>query len=271
MTIEFLKPGDLRFFHVSAWHEEEECNVDLLYDRDQGCLELDQLPGLRSSESYRRYRELSYGEFVYFGILQAEQPVYRPVVVKSPRVLDAPDAQKYSGKYAIPIVQLKGLSIRGYHCLYRAGLHYVGDLVKMPGDDWLRVRNLGRNMLEEIATAVSNLGLAINMPSRPDTIERTNASTGQVLLPEDKPNTAFEEQHPVVEKVRAINKNREIPLLELGLPQHIQFALLQRGVETAGDIADLTPFVWKQMKQLKQNDQTLVAEKLKELGLRIKK
>jgi phage FluMu protein gp41 len=55
------------------------------------------------------------------------------------------------------------------------------------------------------------------------------------------------------------------------LPQYIQFALLQRGVETAGDIADLTPFVWKQMKQLKESDQTLVAEKLKELGLRIKK
>ena len=271
VTIEFLNPGDLRFFHVSAWHEEEECNVDLLYDRDQGCLELDQLPGLRSSESYRRYRELSYGEFIYFGILQAEQPVYRPVVVKSPRVLDAPDAQKYSGKYAIPIVQLKGLSIRGYHCLYRAGLHYVGDLVKMPGDDWLRVRNLGRSILEEIAVAVSNLGLAINMPSRPDTIERTDTSTVQAPIPEDKPVTTFEEPHPVVEKVRAINKNRETPLLELGLPQHIQFAFLQRGVETAGDIADLTPFVWKQMKQLKQSDQTLVAEKLKELGLRIKK
>ena len=267
VTIEFLKPGDLRFFHVSAWHEEEECNVDLLYDRDQGCLELDQLPGLRSSESYRRYRELSYGEFVYFGILQAEQPVYRPVVVKSPRVLDAPNAQKYSGKYAIPIVQLKGLSIRGYHCLYRAGLHYVGDLVKMPGDDWLRVRNLGRSILEEIAAAVSNLGLAINMPSRPDAIKRTDKSTDYAPISEDKPVTTFEEPYPV----GVINKNRETPLLELGLPQHIQFALLQRGVETAGDIADLTPFVWKQMKQLKESDQTLVAEKLKELGLRIKK
>ena len=143
----------------------------------------------------------------------------------------------------------------------------MGDLVNMPGDDWLRVRNLGRNILEEIAAAVSNLGLAINMPSRPDTIERADTSTLHIPIPKDKPVTTFEEPYPVV----VINKNLETPLLELDLPQYIQFALLQRGVETAGDIADLTPFVWKQMKQLKQSDQTLVAEKLKELGLRIKK
>ena len=51
----------------------------------------------------------------------------------------------------------------------------------------------------------------------------------------------------------------------------IYFALLQSGVETAGDVADLTPFAWKQMKQLKPKDQTLVHAKMKELGLRIKK
>ena len=77
-------------------------------------------------------------------------------------------------------------------------------------------------------------------------------------------------QPPIVEP-QAENENRNIPLQELGLPQHIHFALLQKGVVTAGDIADLTPFAWKQMKQLKPNDQNLVFAKMKELGLRIKK
>lgn len=74
VTIEYLRSGDMRFFHVTAWHSEEECDVDLLYDRVQGTLELDQLPGLRSSESYRRYRELTYGEVVYFGTLHEKLP-----------------------------------------------------------------------------------------------------------------------------------------------------------------------------------------------------
>ena len=55
------------------------------------------------------------------------------------------------------------------------------------------------------------------------------------------------------------------------MPQHIYFALLKMGVETAGDIADLTPFAWIQMKELKPSDPKLVFAKMKELGFRIKK
>ena len=67
------------------------------------------------------------------------------------------------------------------------------------------------------------------------------------------------------------NKNRNIPLADLGLPPNVYFALSRRGDETAGDIADLTPFAWKQIKQLKQHEIVAVQAKLKELGLRIKK
>ena len=76
---------------------------------------------------------------------------------------------------------------------------------------------------------------------------------------------------PVKEDLPEENGNRSVPLTELGLPQNAYFALLQRGVQTAGDIADLTPFAWKQMKQLKQSEIVAIQAKLKELGLRIKK
>ena len=109
VTVEFLVPGDLRFFHVSAWHEEEECDVDLLYDRTQGSLELDQLPGLRSSESYRRYRELSYGEFVFFGLLHDKQPAYQPTIATTGKS----EATQLSCKDTMPIEHL-GLSVRTY-------------------------------------------------------------------------------------------------------------------------------------------------------------
>ena len=265
VTIEFLKPGDLRFFHVSAWHEEEECNVDLLYDRYQGSLELDQLPGLRSSESYRRYRELSYGDFIYFGILQDKQPDHKPVVA-----IKTAETAQYSGKDTTPIEQM-GLSVRSYNCLKRAGLRCLGDLVQLSANDWLRVRNLGRTSLAEVAAAVSKLGASIKMPNYPSVTEQPQTPDEPVTTLVVKPIVAAEKpQQPDEEKLEE-NENRNIPLQELGLPQHIHFALLQKGVVTAGDIADLTPFAWKQMKQLKPNDQNLVFAKMKELGLRIKK
>lgn len=268
VTIEFLKPGDLRFFHVTAWHEEEECDVDLLYDRDQGSLELDQLPGLRSSESFRRYRELSYGDYVYFGILQGKQPVYQTATTTT----DKSETTQYSGKDAMPIEQL-GLSVRSYNCLKRAGLRCLGDLVHMPAEQWLRVRNLGRNSLAEVAAAVSKQGAAIKMPSYPSAAEQPlpEKTVEAVPVPVPKPTPVEVKPEPVKEDLPEENECRNIPLTELDLPQNAYFALLQRGVQTAGDIADLTPFAWKQMKQLKQSEVVAIQAKLKELGLRIKR
>lgn len=266
VTVEFLKPGDLRFLHVTAWHEEEERDVDLLYDRDQGSLELDQLPGLRSSESFRRYRELSYGDFVYFGILQDKQPVYQPAIATTAKS----ETTQYSGKDAMPIEQL-GLSVRSYNCLKRAGLRCLGDLVQMPAEQWLRVRNLGRNSLAEVAAAVSKQGAAIKMPSYPSVTEQSQPPTEPMAIPVNKTVATEEKNQPAIEETQEENENRNVPLQELGFPQHIHFALLQKGAETAGDIADLTPFAWKQMKQLKQSEIVAIQAKLKELGLRIKK
>lgn len=87
VTVEFVKPGDLRFFHVTAWHEEEELDVDLLYDSVQGTLELDQLPGLRASESHRRYGELSYGRIVYFGILHDKLPRFLKITTRQSKTV----------------------------------------------------------------------------------------------------------------------------------------------------------------------------------------
>lgn len=267
VTIKFLKPGDLRFFHVSAWHEEEECNVDLLYDSDQGSLELDQLPGLRSSESYRRYKELSYGDFVYFGILHDKQPVYQLTAAEPAKPVASSELQQYSGKLAMPVEQL-GLSVRSYNCLRHAGLRYVGDLVNLPGEQWLRICNMGKSSVAEIAVAVSKLGLAIKSRDYKAPGQAPSPAAAEPIpasIPKAAP--AAEKATPIAEE----NENRRIPLSALNLPQHIYLALLQKGVETAGDISELTPFAWKQMKQLKASDQALVFAKMKELGLRIRK
>lgn len=271
VTIEFLKPGDLRFFHVTAWHEEEETDVDLLFDRNQGTLELDQLAGLRSSESFRRYRELSYGEFVYFGILHDKQPNCCLSNAKASKRVDASGTMYYSGKQAMRINHLD-LSTRSYNVLIRAGLYYVGDLVNMPHDQWLRIRNMGMNSVAEIAVAVSKLGLSIKSPYYQSKEQPHVTETVRIdPVPEVKQVPLEDKKELIAEKPKKFPSNRDVLLPDLHLPQNAHFALLQRGVETAGDIADLTPFAWKQMKQLKPSDIAAISAKMKELGLRIKK
>lgn len=277
VTVEFLKPGDLRFFHVTAWHEEEECDVDLLYDRDQGSLELDQLPGLRSSESSRRYRELSYGEFVFFGILRDKRPEYHSTATTYTPSVAFRGSKQYSGKQATSIEQM-GLSVRSYHCLKRANINYAGDIQAITPEQWWKIRNMGKNSREEIIAAMHRLGLEVQPPAAERApVQMVTPVPGaeptpviSVPVPVSQ-SVVSHENKDTDEVVPEKNENKSIPLTELGLPQNAYFVLLQRGVETAGDIAELTPFAWKQMKQLKQSDIAIITQKLKELGLRIKK
>ena len=166
VTVEFLKPGDLRFFHVTAWHHEEEADVDLLYDRNRGTLELDQEPELRSSESYRRYRELSYGDCVYFGVLRDKMPAVKKKQHPQPTPRIQPVVNHYRDKQAIPIEQM-GLSVRSYNILKHAGKQYAGDIQAIAPNEWYRIRNLGRKSIEEIIAVMRKLGLEVQPPENP--------------------------------------------------------------------------------------------------------
>ena len=56
------------------------------------------------------------------------------------------------------------LSVRSYNCLKRAGIINVEDLTNKTEEDMMKVRNLGRNSLEEVTNKLHSLGLDF-MPS----------------------------------------------------------------------------------------------------------
>lgn len=271
VTVEFLKTEDLRFFYIAAWHVKEDRELRLLYDTEQGIIELWQVPQLRASERYRRYKELTYGDFVFYGILKGKSVEQSLTATHNPEPERVMPQRKYSAKFAIPIEQLR-LPQQTYTILYQANLRYVGDLVNLPGDQWLSIRNMGKSNVAEIAVAVSKLGLAIRSPYyKPGAKPPMPKTAVQSPIPASILQPTTNKKEPKIDKAQENTANRNIPLAKLGLPQHIHLALLQRGVATAGDIAELTPFAWKQMKQLKQSDIAIITQKLKELGLRIKK
>lgn len=50
------------------------------------------------------------------------------------------------------------LSIRTYNCLKRAKINTVADIVKLPVEDWHKVRNLGIRSLKEVEDKIHSLG-----------------------------------------------------------------------------------------------------------------
>ena len=53
------------------------------------------------------------------------------------------------------------LSVRSFNCLKRAGINTVEELVQKSEDDMMKVRNLGRKSLEEVAQKLAALGLSL--------------------------------------------------------------------------------------------------------------
>ncbi|WPS54185.1 DNA-directed RNA polymerase subunit alpha [Streptococcus sp. S1] len=53
------------------------------------------------------------------------------------------------------------LSVRSYNCLKRAGINTVYDLTEKSEAEMMKVRNLGRNSLEEVKIKLADLGLGL--------------------------------------------------------------------------------------------------------------
>ena len=51
-----------------------------------------------------------------------------------------------------------GLSYRAYHCLKRAGIRTVADIINKPDKDWIKVRDLGRQALEDVVAKMRAAG-----------------------------------------------------------------------------------------------------------------
>ncbi len=54
------------------------------------------------------------------------------------------------------------LSIRSENCLYRGGIHTIGDLVSRRKEDLLKIRNLGKISLREIEEKMAKFGIAMS-------------------------------------------------------------------------------------------------------------
>ena len=61
---------------------------------------------------------------------------------------------------ARPVRDLE-LSIRSENCLLRGGIHSIGDLLHKSREDLLKIRNLGKISLKEIADKLESAGLKL--------------------------------------------------------------------------------------------------------------
>ena len=74
-------------------------------------------------------------------------------------MIDKDDSE--SGKVLETTIEELDLSVRSFNCLKRAGINTVEDLISKSEVDMMKVRNLGRNSLEEVIAKLASLGLSL--------------------------------------------------------------------------------------------------------------
>ncbi len=75
-----------------------------------------------------------------------------------------------------PIEELE-LSVRAHNCLKNAGINRIIDLVTIPEDDLLKIKNFGRKSLNEVKESVKVLGLSFGMHISEEEVKRLLEST----------------------------------------------------------------------------------------------
>lgn len=74
-----------------------------------------------------------------------------------------------------PIEELE-LNVRAYNCLKNAGIKRVIDLVNIPEDDALRIKNFGRKSLNEVKESMAAFGLSFGMNINEEDVRKVLAS-----------------------------------------------------------------------------------------------
>lgn len=71
-------------------------------------------------------------------------------------------AAKYldDGSFDSSDIENLGLRVCTYNCLKRAGINTIADVIKLPKEDWLKIKNLGRTSLNEIEEKIHKVGYA---------------------------------------------------------------------------------------------------------------
>lgn len=76
-----------------------------------------------------------------------------------------------------PLDELE-LSVRAYNCLMNAGIKRVIDLVNVPKEDALKIKNFGKKSLSEVEESMKSFGLSFGMNIREEDVKKVLESRG---------------------------------------------------------------------------------------------
>ena len=136
-------------------------------------------------------------------------------------------------------VELLPLSVRSSNCLWRAGVHTVGQLLDYPAYAWTDIRNMGTKSVDEVL----------------DLAARIRAGEGFELVA-SKPKPPDPLPPP---------RLPDIPVRELGLSVRANNCLEHMGVRTAADLSDATLESLLAVKNMGAKTAAQIMEKLEAL------
>ena len=151
------------------------------------------------------------------------------------------------------------LSVRAFNCLKRAGINTVSELIQKTYSDMMKVRNLGKRSLEEVAQKLAELGLHF---SEEDIIEL------------DGDLTFDEGEIPVMGNLREAPPERSrylgMTIEELDLSVRSYNCLHRHGIRTVEDIIAMTEEDMMKVRNLGRKSMEEVIHKIEAMGLSLR-
>ena len=101
------------------------------------------------------------------------------VEVKEPIELDKLGLKNVPVELLLKPIEELELSVRAHNCLINADIHRVIDLVNVPEEDALRIKNFGKKSLNEVRESMKAFGLSFGMNIKEEDVKKVLEAQGK--------------------------------------------------------------------------------------------
>lgn len=168
VCVDFYHLDKPNYCYIFLPDGEEE--MEFLYDEKTNLLVVEENRSLPRSVRYRRYTSIYPEDYVYE--VNTTDRAYSHKIdwygevgyTRNERRFREKEKvvfiSEYKNKFGVSIDKLN-LSERTYNCLKKADIHFVGDIIRVPLSALLKIRNLGKQGVDEVRMRLSAMGIKI--------------------------------------------------------------------------------------------------------------
>lgn len=240
VNVDFYDLNKIQYVYLTFY---DGCDyVEFLHDTFKNIIVKEEERGLKGSVKYRRYTSLYPEEYVFVVEFTDSVPSYKDNVIDFSNFKN--DKESIWKKNNINLISIEnmGFSKRTYNCLKAAHVLTANEIQNMKYDDLIKIRNLDKNGILEIITAMKRIGLSTEMlqDNEKVAVNQQIAEVKEVEVENQSMNYEKSEIESQQEDYKELNKDEkdifEIPLSEIGISMITYNCLKKANILTVGDV-----------------------------------